>query len=312
MAVLQLDRICVERTPTKILMALQSLPSKLEDTYKETLLRIQNQAESDSTLGMRVLQWISLSKRPLLVNELRHALAVEWKANEDPPRNLDVGNLLNPEDILDVCAGLVVIKNESQVIRLLHFTTQEFFRRSPESLFPDADTQISKTCLAYLSFDVFRENICISPEELEARLQLFPFLNYAAHHWGNHLPGKPERDLERPALNLLTDHISLMTLIQVKNISVHLYKDYCQPRKMTGLHFASVFGLHTLAAKLLLEKGTEVDPKDSYSRTPLLLAAENGHEAVVRLLLEKGAKVDSRTHMVRRRYRGPPRADTRP
>jgi ankyrin repeat protein len=78
------------------------------------------------------------------------------------------------------------------------------------------------------------------------------------------------------------------------------------------LHFASVFGLHTLAAKLLLEKGAEVDPEDSYGRTPLLLAAENGHEAVVRLLLEKGAKVDSRTHMVRRRYRGPPRADTRP
>jgi hypothetical protein len=77
MAVLQLDRIWVERTPTMILMELQSLPSKLEDTYKETLLRIQNQAESDSTLGMSAFQWISLSKRPLLVNELQHALAVE-------------------------------------------------------------------------------------------------------------------------------------------------------------------------------------------------------------------------------------------
>lgn len=203
MAVLQLDRICVERTPTKILMALQSLPSKLEDTYKESLLRIQNQPESDSTLGMRVLQWISQSKRPLLVDELRHALAVEWKANEDPPRNLDVGNLLNPEDIVDVCAGLVVIENESGVIRLVHFTTQEFFLRSPDTLFPDADTQISKTCLAYLSFDVFREGACVSHRELEARLQLFPFLNYAAHHLGDHLRGKPERDLERLALSLL-------------------------------------------------------------------------------------------------------------
>jgi hypothetical protein len=96
---------------------------------------------------------------------------------------------LNPEDILDVCAGLVVIENESQVIRIVHFTAQEFFRRSPGSLFPDADTQISKTCLAYLSFDVFRESLCISPEEIEARPQLFPFLNYAAHHWG----GSPAR-----------------------------------------------------------------------------------------------------------------------
>ena len=106
-------------------------------------------------------------------------------------------------------------------------------------------------------------------KSMEARLQLFPFLNYAAHHWGDHLPGKPERDLERPAFNLLTDRTNLITLSQVKNISVHLQKDYCQPRKITGLHFASVFSLHTLAAKLLLEKGAKIDSKDTYGQTPV-------------------------------------------
>ena len=121
----------------------------------------------------------------------------------------------------------------------------------------------------------------------------FPFSTTPLTTGGDHLRGKPERDLERPALNFLTDRINLTILSQVKNISVHLYKDYCQLCNMTGLHFASVFGLYTLAAKLLLEKGAEVDPKDSYGRPPLLLAAENGHEAVVRLLLDKGAKVDS-------------------
>jgi hypothetical protein len=78
MAVLQLDRILVERTTTKIRKALQLLPSRLEETYKETLLRIQSQGEPDNSLGMRVLMWISRSKRPLHVEELRHALAVEW------------------------------------------------------------------------------------------------------------------------------------------------------------------------------------------------------------------------------------------
>jgi ankyrin repeat protein len=37
-----------------------------------------------------------------------------------------------------------------------------------------------------------------------------------------------------------------------------------------------------------------VDSKDRYGRTPLLRAAEKGHEAVVKLLLEKVADVDSK------------------
>jgi hypothetical protein len=227
MAVLQLDRVLAERTATKILKALQSLPSKLEETYKETLVRIQNQPKPDNTLGMRVLQWISQSKRPLLVDELRHALAVEWEADEDPPRSLDVDNLLEPESLVDVCAGLVVIDNESEVIRLVHLTTQEFFLGSLEPLFPDADTQISKTCLAYLSFDIFRKGFCASDGELDTRLQLYPFLNYAAHYWGDHLRGRPERGLESMALYLLNSYMNLTALILRKSqVEIVIYAQH--------------------------------------------------------------------------------------
>jgi ankyrin repeat protein len=48
--------------------------------------------------------------------------------------------------------------------------------------------------------------------------------------------------------------------------------------------------LTTLAVKLLLEKGADVESKNSIGQTPLLSAAWNGHEAVVKLLLEKGAE----------------------
>jgi ankyrin repeat protein len=46
--------------------------------------------------------------------------------------------------------------------------------------------------------------------------------------------------------------------------------------------------------RLLLEKDTELESKDKYSRTPLSRAAGYGHEAVVRLLFEQGAELESK------------------
>ena len=42
----------------------------------------------------------------------------------------------------------------------------------------------------------------------------------------------------------------------------------------------------------MLEKGADVDKQDYGGRTPLHLAASNGHQSVVELLLEKGADID--------------------
>ncbi|KAI9654115.1 MAG: hypothetical protein M1821_006826, partial [Bathelium mastoideum] len=42
-----------------------------------------------------------------------------------------------------------------------------------------------------------------------------------------------------------------------------------------------------------VEKSVDVNDKDANERTPLLLAAANGHEAVVQLLLEEGAELQS-------------------
>ncbi|KAK3363920.1 hypothetical protein B0T25DRAFT_597508 [Lasiosphaeria hispida] len=50
------------------------------------------------------------------------------------------------------------------------------------------------------------------------------------------------------------------------------------------------------SAKVIIQrlagKGANIELKDQAGRTPLLYAAEKGHEAIVRLLLDKGAKVE--------------------
>ena len=45
-------------------------------------------------------------------------------------------------------------------------------------------------------------------------------------------------------------------------------------------------------ARLLLDKGAEVDRACEDGRTPLYIACQNGHVDAARLLLDKGAEVD--------------------
>ena len=97
--------------------------------------RINSQDTEDVELAKQVLSWISYAKRPLTVIELRHALAIVPEAKE-----LDVEALMDKELLLSVCAGIVTIEHESNIIRLVHYTTQEYFERKRDCLFPDAQT----------------------------------------------------------------------------------------------------------------------------------------------------------------------------
>ncbi|MGN0821159.1 MAG: ankyrin repeat domain-containing protein [Akkermansia sp.] len=50
---------------------------------------------------------------------------------------------------------------------------------------------------------------------------------------------------------------------------------------------------HEAVVRLLLEKGANIEAKNKLHNTPLILAAWEGHEAAVRLLLEKGANIEA-------------------
>ena len=81
------------------------------------------------------------------------------------------------------------------------------------------------------------------------------------------------------------------------------HPDYSQrlPRRVEGIHLAAYFGLKQVVTTLL-KMDHHADCGDSYGRTPLSRAAENGHEAVVRLLLvEDGVNPDAKD-----RYRRTP------
>ncbi|KAJ7836853.1 hypothetical protein B0H13DRAFT_1490074, partial [Mycena leptocephala] len=118
--------------------------------YKEVMQRINQQSEDDKKVAHSALAWISNAKRLLRVSELREALAVEQGTS-----GLDPENLLNMTIVLSVCAGLVVIDPAEDVVRLVHYTTEDYLNHTQEIHFPTAQTDITTTCITYLSFKVF-------------------------------------------------------------------------------------------------------------------------------------------------------------
>lgn len=102
-----------------------------------------------------------------------------------------------PEDFLvSVCAGLVTVDRESHVIRLVHYTTQDYFERVRDEMFPKIQVEMAKSCITYLEFDDF-ESYQFADEEEHIEVSdilrsKYPFLDYAGKHWGHHARGYTE------------------------------------------------------------------------------------------------------------------------
>lgn len=47
---------------------------------------------------------------------------------EPDKAELDLNNLPYIEDLLSVCAGLIIINQESAIVCLMHYTIQEYFK----------------------------------------------------------------------------------------------------------------------------------------------------------------------------------------
>lgn len=74
--------------------------------------------------------------------------------------------------MVSACAGLVTSDEESRIIRLVHYTTQEYFERTQTSWFPNAQDDITKVCITYLSFNIYKRGFCQAGIEFEERLEV--------------------------------------------------------------------------------------------------------------------------------------------
>ncbi|KAF3291522.1 hypothetical protein TWF970_000736 [Orbilia oligospora] len=290
LAQLHFESIRHKNSLKKIKNALNTLPTgdtAYDGAYENAMKRIDDHDSESRSQAHQVLSWIACAKRPLTTSELQHALAVEVG---EP--NFDEDNLSEIKDIISLCAGLVTVDEESNIIRLIHYTTQEYFQRTWEKWFPNAHTNITERCVTYLLYDCFKAGVSPTDEDFEAKLQASALYDYAARNWGHHARrSSVEKGL---VLDLLKNETAVLASIQAMLVRRD-YSGYSQrfPNQMTGVHLAAYFGLQK-SMGVMLDEGVDIEAKDGYGRTPLWLAAELGHEEVARLLVDKGADLEAK------------------
>ena len=173
---------------------MDELPKTLDETYERSLRGI-NDANWES--AHRIFQFVSVSSRPLHVNELADLLAFDFEAGPIPKFQEDC-RLGDPVDaVLSTCSTLLAIVDDkgsndkgSPIIQFSHFSVKELLtstrlseatdiisRRYHVSMTP-AHTLAARACLGillHLDKDITRD-----------QLKDFPLAEYAAKHWVDH------------------------------------------------------------------------------------------------------------------------------
>jgi hypothetical protein len=109
-----MDSLTSKTNRRDIREALERLPVEVDATYDEVMQRIAGQTACDKTLAKRVLSWIAYSRRPLSLRELQHALAISSEMTAMDPDAIE-----DELTLTSVCAGLVVVDENSKIIRLV-------------------------------------------------------------------------------------------------------------------------------------------------------------------------------------------------
>jgi len=228
---------------------------------------------------MSALIWICHSERPLKVDELCHALAVEIGATDFDPENVP-----SIATLLDCCQGLITVDSEASTVRLIYYTVQEYLCNHP-GLFSKPHSILAETCLTYLNSQRVRNLRPRSPPPS----QNMPFLQYSARHWGTHTNKHLSDHAKALALRLLNqyeDHVSAASLLE-QVLPPRYIGGIATSLLFSGLHCASFFGIVELVTVLMEVESYKINQQDCAGSTPLVWAARNGHEGVVKFLLER-------------------------
>ena len=226
------------------------------------------------------------------MSEIQHALAVEGGDS-----TLDEDNIPEEGLLLSVCNGLVTYEKEGGFLALVHYTFQQYLEQKAESVFPEAQVEIVRTCLTYLSFDDFSQGPCDDDQDLMVRLKRFPLLSYAVPKWGRHARQGAEAACRELIISFLAHSAKRSASVQVLWVEKSMNSNFFTrrfPSRISSLWLASHYGLEYTMSHLLASQRQSVNMRTSWGDTALHRAAGCGNVGILELLLCNGADVTAK------------------
>ncbi|CAM1510491.1 Fc.00g008260.m01.CDS01 [Cosmosporella sp. VM-42] len=298
---LQTLRRCA--TPVAVRKVLTDLPKSLEAYYTRVLESVDT---SNRSTMQNLLRWVAFSLRPLSLDELESAIAINVEDNDVPFFDEQL-ELLDLEGFLDSCSTFVTtycgtkdLGGEQKVyVRLAHFTVREFLLsdaiRTGICLDFAMERRLVHSCLAKSCLSYLHQAISSVGDEV---WDMNPLASYAGYYWLKH---KELADQEWTSPNLRTilldmfaerDYYGLWS--QVASVDrPWVAEGSAKQDSYSPLYCAAYNGL-TEVAKALLDKGASTDDASGLYGNPLQAAAAQGHLGTVKVLLAANADLKTK------------------
>jgi uncharacterized protein YcgI (DUF1989 family) len=284
--------------PSTIRRVLGDLPRSLDETYDRILLGI---AQERREYAQRLFQCISVSIRPLRVEELAEILAIQFDQGALPEYDADWRPENSEDDVLSVCSSLISIVDVdgSRVVQFSHFSVQEYLssKRLANSGHHLSQYHIlphsAHTILAQASLSVL---LALDEKVDKDSMKNFLLATYAARYWVDHAQFENVSSRIKDAMARLFDaakpHFATWVWIyDIDDPFREMIAARPTPPEAVPLYYAALCGFRDLVEHLINTCPRDVNARGGYHCTPLHVAIAKRNIDVMKLLLAHGADV---------------------
>ena len=280
---------------------LNDLPKTLDETYSRTLLGIDDEKRE---YAQRLFQCLTVSIRPLQLEELAEILAIRFEKTKLPTFNPDWRPESAEEAVVSACSSLISIVDSkgSRIVQFSHFSAKEFLtserlataeeRLSYYHILPEP----AHTILAHATLSVLLQ---LDDKIDKDTVDQFPLAQYATRYWVNHAQFRSVSSHIQKVMERLFDpakpHFAAWIWLH------DLDRYWIEPMstihpsrpEAVSLYYAALCGFHDLLEHLIAADSHGVNSRGGSHTTPLHAASVKGHFNIASLL-KNGADSNSR------------------